>query len=170
MEAVKVLMKTTKGDMVIELNPEKAPITVENFLSYVKDGFFDGLVFHRVIGNFMIQGGGFDVDHNQKDVGRAPIKNEATNGLSNDIGTIAMARTNVINSATCQFFINVAANSFLNHTSKSPQGFGYCVFGKVVEGLEVMEAIKTVKTRVDPKAGMQDWPVEDVVINSVTVV
>lgn len=160
-----VIMETNFGTMEIELNQEKAPATVANFLSYVDEGFYDELIFHRVISNFMIQGGGFDEEMEQKKV-KAPIKNEAANGLSNDIGTLAMARTNDPHSATAQFFINVANNTFLNHTAPNPAGFGYAVFGKVISGLEVMNKIKAVKTG---NAGMhQNVPVEPVIINSIT--
>ncbi len=158
-----VVMSTSKGDIEIELYPDKAPITVENFLGYVKNGFYDGTVFHRVIPGFMIQGGGFTPDMNQKTTG-APIKNEADNGLKNDRGTIAMARTNVVDSATSQFFINVANNDFLNHGSRD---FGYAVFGKVVEGMDVVDRIAAAKTR---SVGMvQDVPEESIVIESVRV-
>jgi len=164
LKPVKVLMQTSKGDVVLELYPGAAPITVQNFLNYVEQGFYDGLVFHRVIDNFMVQGGGFDLEHNQKTPTQDPIKNEADNGLKNDIGSIAMARTNNPNSATCQFFINVKDNNFLNHTAKTSRGFGYCVFGKVIKGMDVVNQIKVVKTGRDPKKGMDDWPVEDIII------
>lgn len=141
----KVEMKTSKGDIVLELYPEKAPITVENFLKYVEDGFYDGTIFHRVIGNFMIQGGGFTTDLNKKPT-RAEIKNEADNGLKNKRGTIAMARTMVVDSASSQFFINVVDNGFLDFKGKNPQAYGYCVFGEVVEGIDVVDAIKSVPT------------------------
>ena len=136
----KVKMQTTLGDIVVELDAEKAPITVKNFLGYVADGFFDGLIFHRVIKGFMIQGGGFTPDMDQKDT-NAPIKIESSNGLSNDRGTIAMARTNVPDSATSQFFINHVDNSYLNFKSKTSDGWGYCVFGKVIQGLDVVDTI-----------------------------
>ena len=162
-----VLMSTSLGDIKFELNKEKAPITVENFLSYVNDKFYDGTIFHRVIAGFMIQGGGFTADMSQKKT-KAPIKNEAGNGLKNDLGTIAMARTNVVDSGTAQFFINVKNNDFLNHRDESQQGFGYAVFGKVVEGLDVVRKIENVKT--GSSKGMTDVPVEAVTIKSVTVV
>jgi len=162
-----VLVSTSLGDIKIELNKEKAPITVENFLGYVNDKFYDGTIFHRVIAGFMIQGGGFTPDMAQKPT-KAQIKNEAGNGLKNDVGTIAMARTGVVDSATAQFFINVKDNAFLNHTSESQQGFGYAVFGKVVEGLDVVRKIEAVKT--GNSKGMSDVPVEPVVIKSITVV
>lgn len=159
-----VMMSTSLGDIKIELYQDKAPITVQNFLSYVNDGFFDGTIFHRVIPNFMVQGGGFTQDMQQKPT-KAPIKNEADNGLKNDVGTIAMARTGVVDSATSQFFINQADNDFLNHGSRD---FGYAVFGKVVEGMDVVNKIAGVKTgRLGP---FQDVPLEPVLINSVRVV
>ncbi len=156
-----VKLTTNFGDITIELDAEKAPVTVKNFLDYVEKGFYDGVIFHRVINGFMIQGGGFDSDMRQKSTD-APIKNEANNGLSNDKYTIAMARTSIPDSATAQFFINVADNDFLNHTSPTPNGWGYCVFGKVVSGMDVVDKIKAVKTT--SKAGHQDVPVEPVVI------
>ena len=157
-----VLIKTSKGEIVVELYPAKAPITVENFLKYVDDKHYDGTVFHRVISNFMIQGGGFAQDMKQKPT-RAQIKLESQNGLKNDIGWIAMARTSVPDSATSQFFINVADNAMLNHPQ--PDGHGYAVFGKVVKGMDTVEAIKAVKTG---SSGMhRDVPVEPVVIQSV---
>jgi peptidyl-prolyl cis-trans isomerase A (cyclophilin A) len=159
-----VMMSTSLGDIKIELYQDKAPITVQNFLSYVNEEFFDGTIFHRVIPNFMIQGGGFTHDMQQKPT-KGPIKNEADNGLKNDTGTIAMARTGVVDSATSQFFINQAANDFLNH---GPRDFGYAVFGKVVEGMDVVNKIAGVQTgRV---GSFQDVPVEPVVIISVRVV
>jgi len=170
LKPVKVLMKTTQGDITLELYPGAAPVTVENFLNYVKEGFYDGLVFHRVINDFMVQGGGFDLEHNQKAPTQDPIINEADNGLKNSLGTIAMARTNNPNSATCQFFINVKDNSFLDHTAKTSRGFGYCVFGKVVEGMDVVNQIKVVKTGRDAKKGMGDWPVEDISIISASII
>src|SRR5512143_627461 len=136
----KVLLKTSKGDITLELNAAKAPITVKNFLAYVNDKFYDGTIFHRVIPAFMVQGGGFDKDMKQKAT-KAPIKNEAGNGLKNDVGTIAMARTGVVDSATAQFFINVKANDFLDHRDDSQQGYGYAVFGKVIEGMDVVDKI-----------------------------
>ncbi|OWX75057.1 cyclophilin, partial [Acinetobacter baumannii] len=140
-----VELNTNKGRIVLELNTEKAPKTAANFLEYVRDGFYDGVIFHRVIDGFMIQGGGFDENFKEKAT-RDAIENEADNGLSNDVGTIAMARTQAPHSASAQFFINVKNNSFLNHTSKTAQGWGYAVFGKVVEGMDVVEAIKGVRT------------------------
>jgi cyclophilin family peptidyl-prolyl cis-trans isomerase len=156
-----VVLETSKGNIEIELYPDKAPITVQNFLWYVDNKFFDGLIFHRVIDGFMIQGGGFTPDMTQKE-GKPPIDNEAGNGLTNDKYTIAMARTNAVHSATSQFFINTADNAFLNHTDNTQRGFGYCVFGKVVEGKDVVDAIGKVKTGT--KAGMNDVPVETVTI------
>lgn len=164
---VNVEFVTNKGTIVLELNAEKAPKTVENFVSYVNDGHYDGTIFHRVINNFMIQGGGFDAEMNQKET-KAPIENEADNGLKNDKGTIAMARTMVPHSASSQFFINVKDNDFLNFRSKDPQGWGYAVFGKVVEGMDVVEAIETVKTT--NKAGHGDVPVEPIIVESAKVV
>lgn len=161
-----VKLTTNFGDIVIELNAEKAPITVANFLSYVEKGFYDGVIFHRVINDFMIQGGGFDVNMKQKATD-ATIKNEADNGLSNDKYTIAMARTMVPDSASAQFFINVKDNDFLNFTAPTTQGWGYCVFGKVVEGTDVIDKIKTVKTT--SRAGHQDVPVDAVVIEKAVV-
>ncbi len=158
-----VLMKTSLGEIVIELYPEKAPKSVENFLKYVDDDFYDGLIFHRVIGNFMIQGGGFDKDMKQKQP-RGPIPLESRNGLKNDTGTLAMARTSVPDSATSQFFINTANNASLNHPN--PDGNGYAVFGKVVKGMETVEKIAKVKTGRSGPHG--DVPAEPVVIESVS--
>ena len=158
---------TNYGDISLELDAEKAPATVENFIQYVTDGHYDGTIFHRVIKGFMIQGGGMEVGMKEKQT-RDSIKNEADNGLSNDIGTIAMARTNVPDSATSQFFINTKDNAFLNHSAPTATGWGYCVFGKVVDGLDVVQKIEDVATG---SAGMhQDVPVDDVVINSIEVV
>ena len=162
-----VKLHTTMGDITLELDSEKAPKTVENFLQYVKDGFFDGTIFHRVIDGFMIQGGGFEPDMTQKAT-RGMLENEATNGLKNDAYTVAMARTPNPHSATAQFFINVSNNSFLNHTAPTPQGFGYAVFGKVVEGKEVVDAMKKVRT--GSRAGHQDVPLEDIVITKAEVI
>ncbi|MCP4790071.1 MAG: peptidyl-prolyl cis-trans isomerase [Gammaproteobacteria bacterium] len=162
----KVLMKTNFGDITIELNHEKAPITAANFEQYVKDGFYDGVIFHRVIDGFMIQGGGFDADMSQKST-NANIQNEADNGLSNDVGTLAMARTMDPHSASAQFFINVGNNGFLNHTGKDPQGWGYAVFGAVVEGMDVVNEIKGVATTM--RAGHQDVPADNVVIESASM-
>lgn len=161
-----VTMSTTMGDIRIELNADKAPITTKNFLDYVNEGYFDGLIFHRVIPGFMIQGGGFDSAMSQKKT-KSPIKNEAANGLKNVIGSVAMARTNVVDSATAQFFINVKDNDFLNHKNTSPDGYGYAVFGQVIEGMDVVHSIEKVKTG---NRGMhQDVPAEAVVIHSVKV-
>jgi peptidyl-prolyl cis-trans isomerase B (cyclophilin B) len=157
----KVRLTTTKGDIVIELYPDKAPATVENFLKYVKDGFYDGTIFHRVINGFMIQGGGMNKAMEPK-TGRPPVKNEADNGLKNDAYAVAMARTSDPHSATSQFFINVKDNASLNHAGKTPQGFGYAVFGKVVEGREVVDAIKAVPTT--SKGPYNDVPVSAVEI------
>ncbi len=162
-----VLLKTNKGDITIELDAEKAPKTVENFINYVNSGFYNGTIFHRVINNFMVQGGGFEVGMAQKDT-NAPVENEANNGLKNDRYTLAMARTNDPHSATAQFFINVADNDFLNHTNPTPNGWGYAVFGKVIAGNEVVDAIKGVKT--GSKGFHQDVPVDDVIIESATLV
>ena len=161
-----IIMRTTHGDITLVLDSEKAPKTSENFVAYVKDGFYDGTIFHRVIANFMIQGGGFEEGMNQKPCG-APIDNEADNGLNNDNGTIAMARTGDPHSATAQFFINVKDNDFLNHTGKNNQGWGYAVFGKVTDGMDVVERIKAVATT--SSAGQQDVPAEDVIINAVEI-
>ena len=162
-----VRLHTTHGTITVELDAAKAPVTVENFLNYVKSGHFNNTIFHRVIDGFMIQGGGFEPGMKQKPTG-AQIKNEADNKLKNDNYTIAMARTNDPHSATAQFFINVANNDFLNHKAPNPQGWGYCVFGKVTGGTEVVDRIKGVKT--GNRAGHQDVPVEDVVIEKAEVV
>ena len=156
-----VILHTTHGTITLELDAVKAPLTVENFLNYVKTGHFDNTIFHRVIDGFMIQGGGFEPGMKQKPTG-AQIRNEADNKLRNDKYTIAMARTSDPHSATAQFFINVGKNDFLNYTASSSQGWGYCVFGKVTAGTEVVDKIKGVKT--DARAGHQDVPVEDVII------
>jgi cyclophilin family peptidyl-prolyl cis-trans isomerase len=163
----KVIFETTMGNIVVELYPDKAPVSVENFITYVDSGFYDGTIFHRVIDNFMIQGGGFDKDLNRKET-REPIVNEATNGLKNYRGTIAYARTNIINSATSQFFINVVDNHFLDNRDETQQGYGYAVFGKVVEGMDVVDKIKKVKTGI--QGGMQDVPQKPVVIITAKVV
>jgi peptidyl-prolyl cis-trans isomerase B (cyclophilin B) len=161
-----VIMSTSMGDIKIELYEKEAPETVKNFLSYVNDKFYDGTIFHRVIPNFMIQGGGFTPDMQQKPT-KPPVKNEATNGLKNTLGTLAMARTPDPHSATAQFFINVKENDFLNFQDESFNGFGYCVFGKVIEGIDVVHKIEHVATG---RKGMQsDVPLEPVVIKSVTV-
>jgi peptidyl-prolyl cis-trans isomerase B (cyclophilin B) len=162
-----VLMQTSKGDITIELDAEKAPLTVSNFLDYVKDGFYDGTIFHRVIENFMIQGGGMNAAMEQKKT-KAPVKNEADNGLKNRRGTLAMARTQVVDSATAQFFINVVDNDFLDHQAKTPTGYGYAVFGRVTDGMDTVDAIRKVPTG---SSGMhQDVPREPVTITKVTVV
>ncbi len=160
-----VTLETSHGNIVIELNDEKAPETVKNFLNYVNDGFYDGTIFHRVIPNFMVQGGGFMPGMVQKRV-EDPIKNEADNGLTNDRGTVAMARTNDPHSATAQFFINHNDNSFLNHTAPSGAGWGYCVFGKVTDGMDSVDAIAAVSTGND--GGHADVPVETVTLNKAT--
>jgi peptidyl-prolyl cis-trans isomerase B (cyclophilin B) len=162
----KVEMETSKGKFVIELFPEKAPETVKNFLNYVEAQYYDGTIFHRVIPKFMIQGGGFTSDMKRKSAG-APIKNEADNGLKNDRGTIAMARTGDPHSATAQFFINSVNNDFLNHKSKTQQGWGYVVFGKVIRGMDVVDAISAVKTVT--RGSYRDVPAETVEIHSVRV-
>ena len=162
----KVEMETSKGKMVIELFPAKAPETVKNFLNYVETKYYDGTIFHRVIPKFMIQGGGFTADMKQKSAG-APIKNEADNGLKNDRGTIAMARTGDPHSATAQFFINSVNNDFLNHKSKTQQGWGYVVFGKVIAGMDVIDAISAVKTVTSGR--FRDVPAETIEIISARV-
>ena len=161
-----VKLTTNFGDITLELNTEKAPITAANFLQYVENGFYDNVIFHRVINGFMIQGGGFDANMKQKAT-EAQIKNEANNGLGNDMYTIAMARTSIPDSASSQFFINVGDNDFLNHTTPTPNGWGYCVFGKVIDGTDVVDKIKTVKTT--SKAGHQDVPVEPVIIEKAAI-
>jgi peptidyl-prolyl cis-trans isomerase B (cyclophilin B) len=163
---MQVLMKTNKGDIIVELDEKAAPETVANFLNYVGKGHYSGLIFHRVIDGFMIQGGGFDKDFKQATTDK-PIANEAKNGLKNDQYTIAMARTNDPHSATAQFFINVSNNDFLNHSSATPQGWGYAVFGKVVSGQEVVDTIKKVKT--GSKGFHQDVPVEPIIIEQMIV-
>ena len=164
---MKAKLKTNHGLIEIELNAEKAPITVANFVEYVKSGHYDGTIFHRVINDFMIQGGGFDKTMKQKPT-KPEIKNEANNGLKNDKYTIAMARTMAPHSASSQFFINVKDNYFLDFTSESPQGWGYAVFGKVVAGTDIIDKIKTVKTS---RSGMHDdVPVDAVVIESATII
>ncbi len=161
-----ITLHTNFGDITLELDFEKAPKTAANFAEYAKNGHYDGTIFHRVIDGFMVQGGGFGTDGQQKKVG-TPIENEADNGLQNAVGTIAMARTMDPHSATAQFFINVNDNAFLNHKSKTSQGWGYCVFGKVTDGMDVVNRIKAVAT--GNRGGHQDWPKEDVVIERVTV-
>ncbi|MDO9024661.1 MAG: peptidylprolyl isomerase [Zwartia sp.] len=163
----RVKMSTNQGDFIISLNAAKAPKTVENFLAYVKDGFFDGTIFHRVIDGFMIQGGGFEPGLKQKPT-KAPVENEANNGLKNDKYTLAMARTSDPHSATAQFFINVANNDFLNHTAPTAQGWGYAVFGEVVEGKDVIDKMKGVPTA---NSGFhQNVPTNDVVITKAVVI
>ena len=163
----KVKLTTTLGEIIIQLNPEKAPVSSANFLTYVNEGFYNGTIFHRVIPDFMAQGGGFDTSFNQKAV-HAPIKNEANNGLTNNRGTIAMARTNDPNSATAQFFINYKDNSFLNHTSQTPNGWGYAVFGEVIEGMDVVDAM--AKQPTGNRGGHQDVPKTDIVIEKAEVI
>lgn len=161
-----VTLKTNFGDIEIELNADKAPKTVENFLQYVNDGHYDGVIFHRVISNFMVQGGGFDADMKEKK-SRGPIPNEASNGLTNEKYTLAMARTNEPHSASAQFFINTKANDFLNFTSETQNGWGYAVFGKVVGGTDIVDKIEAVKTgQVGPYG---DVPMEPVIIESATI-
>lgn len=160
-------LKTNYGTIVIELYPDKAPKTVENFLAYARDAFYDGTVFHRVIDKFVIQGGGFSPGMTQK-LTRAPIENEANNGLRNTRGTVAMARASDPHSATSQFFINVSDNDFLNYTAPTPAGWGYCVFGRVVDGMHVVDQIKGVVT--GSKLGHKDVPLSDVLVEKVQVV
>ncbi len=155
-----VEIKTNIGSIIVELNQEKAPKTVENFMRYTKEGFYSGTVFHRVISNFMVQGGGLTTNMDEKAT-HEPIQNEADNGLANNIGTIAMARTGDPHSATGQFFINTASNAFLNHTDKSERGWGYTVFGKVIKGMDVVKKIEATPTE-------QDQPIRQIVIESVT--
>ncbi len=163
----KVKLTTNLGAITIALNTEKAPVSSANFLTYVNEGFYNGTVFHRIIKDFMAQGGGFDTKFNQKSV-HAPIKNEADNGLKNTRGTLAMARTNDPNSATAQFFINYKDNGFLNHTSPTPSGWGYAVFGEVVEGMDVVDSMATKPT--GNRGGHQDVPKTDIVIEKAEVV
>lgn len=160
-----VVMKTNHGEVEIELFSDKAPLSVANFLSYVDDKFYDQTVFHRVIPKFMVQGGGFSTTYDKKET-KAPIKNEATNGLKNDVGTLAMARTGIVDSATAQFFINTKDNGFLNHTAPNPRGYGYAVFGKVVKGMDVVQKIEQVQTGAC-KGFAKDCPQESVVIESI---
>lgn len=161
-----IIFHTNKGDIKIETFEDKAPETVKNFVEYSKEGFYNNTIFHRVINNFMIQGGGFEPGMKQKKT-KAPIKNEANNGLANERGTLAMARTMDPHSATAQFFINVVDNDYLNFRSADANGYGYCVFAKVVDGMDVVDQIKAVKTG---RSGMHsDVPVEDVIIENVTV-
>ncbi len=161
-----VVMETSMGTIEIELYQDKAPISVKNFLGYVNDKFYDDTIFHRVIDNFMIQGGGFTADMKQK-TAKDPIKNEASNGLKNERGTLAMARTNIIDSATCQFFINLVDNSNLDHKDTTARGYGYAVFGKVTTGMDIVDKIRTVKT--GSKEHHQNVPIEPVIIKSVRV-
>lgn len=161
-----IKLNTNKGTIILELDADKAPETAANFIQYAKDGFYSGTIFHRVISGFMIQGGGMEPGMKEKAT-RDNIKNEAENGLTNDRGTIAMARTPDPHSASSQFFINLKDNNFLNFTSADAQGFGYCVFGKVVEGMDIVEEIEKVATGTS--GGHQDVPVEDVVIESVEI-
>jgi peptidyl-prolyl cis-trans isomerase B (cyclophilin B) len=163
----RVKLETTMGDITLELDPEAAPETTRNFLSYVESGHYAGTIFHRVIDGFMIQGGGMDRNLRQKAT-QAPIRNEANNGLTNDTGTIAMARTADPHSASSQFFINVADNAFLNHTAPTPSGWGYCVFGKVVAGMDTVDAIKGVAT--GSRGGHDDVPTEAIEIVNASVV
>ena len=165
-ERPRVIIKTSVGDIVLELDRKRAPLTVENFLQYANEGFFNGTIFHRVIPNFMIQGGGMEPGMKKKPT-RSPIRNEATNGLKNKTGTIAMARTSVVDSATAQFFINCKDNSFLDHRDTSSQGYGYAVFGQVVEGMDVVRRIEKAPTGT--KGPYRDVPVEDILIVSVEI-
>jgi peptidyl-prolyl cis-trans isomerase B (cyclophilin B) len=162
-----VTIKTSAGDIQLELDGDKAPITVENFVSIANSGYYEGTIFHRVINGFMVQGGGLNADMSNKSSDTSPIQNEANNGLVNDRGTIAMARTMEPHSATGQFFINHKDNGFLNHTGENPQGWGYAVFGKVTEGMDVVDAIADVAT--GSSGGHQDVPLEVITIESVTV-
>ncbi|MEO0443082.1 MAG: peptidylprolyl isomerase [Pseudomonadota bacterium] len=162
-----ITLHTNLGDITIELDAENAPVTAANFKQYAEDGFYEGTIFHRVIDDFMVQGGGFDSDMNQKET-REPIVNEADNGLKNDCYTLAMARTMDPDSASAQFFINVKDNDFLNHTAKTTQGWGYCVFGKVTAGTEVVDKIKGVDTGA--QGFHQDVPNEQVIIEKVSVI
>ena len=161
-----VKLTTNFGDITLELNADKAPITVANFLQYVENGFYENVIFHRVIDGFMVQGGGFDANMKQKKT-QGEIKNEADNGLTNDKYTVAMARTSIPDSASSQFFINVGDNDFLNHSAPTSSGWGYCVFGQVVEGMDVVDKIRAVKTTT--KSGHQDVPVENVIIEKAVV-
>lgn len=163
----KVKLTTSLGEIIIQLNPEKAPISSANFLTYVNEGFYNNTIFHRVIPGFMAQGGGFDTDFNQKAV-HAPIKNEADNGLPNKRGSIAMARTNVPDSATAQFFINYKDNASLNHTSPTPSGWGYAVFGEVIEGMDVVDAM--AKQPTGNRGGHQDVPKTDIIVEKAEVI
>jgi len=162
-----IKLTTNMGEITLEMFADKAPKTVANFEQYVKDGFFDGTIFHRVINNFMIQGGGFEPGMKQKETGKT-IENEANNGVSNENGTVAMARTNDPHSATAQFFINVKDNNFLDHTAETSSGWGYCVFGKVTDGMSVIEEIKKVET--GSSGGHQDVPETDVIIEKAEII
>ena len=166
MPAAHVTIATTVGQMTLELDADNAPKTVENFLAYASSGFYDGTIFHRVINNFMIQGGGFTTDMEQKPT-QAPVDNEANNGLKNERGTIAMARTQDPHSATAQFFINVQDNDFVNHTGENMQGWGYTVFGKITQGEDVLDKIRGVQT--GSQDGHQDVPTEPIIIESVSI-
>ena len=163
----KVKLTTNLGEIIIQLDAEKAPVSSANFLTYVNEGFYNGTIFHRIIPDFMAQGGGFDTSFNQKAV-HAPIKNEADNGLKNTRGTLAMARTNDPNSATAQFFINLKDNTFLNHTGKNASGWGYAVFGEVIEGMDVVDAM--AKQPTGNRGGHQDVPKTDIIIEKAEVV
>ncbi len=163
----KVKLTTSLGEIIIQLNPEKAPISSANFLTYVNEGFYSNTIFHRIIPGFMAQGGGFDTDFKQKAV-HDPIKNEADNGLTNKRGSIAMARTNVPDSATAQFFINYKDNAFLNHTNPTPSGWGYAVFGEVIEGMDVVDAM--AKEPTSNRGGHQDVPKTDIIIEKAEVI
>lgn len=168
-----VLISTSKGEIKVRLEAKKAPVTVDNFLKYVHDKHYDGTVFHRVIKSFMIQGGGFDEHLREKPTAWPPIKNEAGNGLKNATGTIAMARTNVVDSATAQFFINLKDNQFLDHRDDTPRGFGYAVFGKVISGMNVVKKIEAVRTATKPSGDgvpLADVPEEPVLIKSIRLV
>ena len=167
-EFTQVIIKTSEGEIKLELNNKKAPITVENFITIANSGYYEGTIFHRVINNFMIQGGGFTADMIDKSSGTAPIQNEANNGLPNDRGTIAMARTSVPHSATSQFFINHKDNGFLNHTAENSDGWGYAVFGIVTEGMDIVDQIANVATM--SYKGFADVPVYDITIESVTII
>lgn len=162
-----IVLHTNQGDIHIELDEKSAPKTCENFLNYVKEGFYNNTIFHRVINNFMIQGGGFGANMTEKKT-KAQITNEADNGLKNNLGSIAMARTSDPHSASAQFFINVANNAFLNHRAKTTEGWGYCVFGHVVKGLDVIDAIKVVKTK--NHAGHQDVPEQEIIIETAEII
>lgn len=169
MQDLNVIITTSKGDIQLELWADKSPKTVENFVNYIEDGYYNGVIFHRIINGFMIQAGGFDENENRKIPKYDPITNEADNMLSNDYGTIAMARKPNPHSAQAQFFINVNDNKFLDHKDTG-KGFGYCVFGKVTKGLDVVNKIKSVETHVNPKFGMKDWPKEQILITEIKII